>query len=83
MLRAALRSGERYNPGTSGLKHKRHIWNKALAMVAKVLALEMTLIIAQNNSTKERVLSMEALMGALGSNPDHLRQNVLKLFSNF
>ena len=58
MLRAALdrgeiKSGDKLVEATSGNT------GIALAMVAKVLGLEMTLIMP-DNSTKERVLSMEA-----------------------
>ncbi len=58
MLRSALdrgdiKSGDRLVEATSGNT------GIALAMVAKVLGLEMTLIMP-DNSTKERVLSMEA-----------------------
>ncbi len=58
MLRAALDRGE-IKPGDKLVEATSGNTGIALAMVAKVLGLEMTLIMP-DNSTKERVLSMEA-----------------------
>ncbi len=58
MLRSALDRGE-IKPGDKLVEATSGNTGIALAMVAKVLELEMTLIMP-DNSTKERVLSMEA-----------------------
>ncbi|AMQ55895.1 cysteine synthase CysM [Algoriphagus sanaruensis] len=58
MLRSALDRGE-IKPGDKLVEATSGNTGIALAMVAKVLGLEMTLIMP-DNSTKERVLSMEA-----------------------
>jgi S-sulfo-L-cysteine synthase (O-acetyl-L-serine-dependent) len=58
MLRAALDRGE-IKPGDKLVEATSGNTGIALAMVAKVLGLEMTLIMP-DNSTRERVLSMEA-----------------------
>lgn len=58
MIRSALDRGE-IRPGDKLVEATSGNTGIALAMVAKVLGLEMTLIMP-DNSTKERVLSMEA-----------------------
>lgn len=58
MLRSALDRGE-IKPGDKLVEATSGNTGIALAMVAKVLGLEMTLIMP-DNSTKERILSMEA-----------------------
>ena len=71
MLRSALdrgdiKKGDKLVEATSGNT------GIALAMVAKVLGLEMTLIMP-DNSTKERVLSMEAYGAKVILNPPRPR----------
>ncbi|WP_439489089.1 cysteine synthase CysM [Algoriphagus sp.] len=58
MLKSAMDRGE-INPGDKLVEATSGNTGIALAMVAKVLGLEMTLIMP-DNSTKERVISMEA-----------------------
>ncbi|WPR75558.1 cysteine synthase CysM [Algoriphagus sp. NG3] len=58
MLKSAMDRGE-INPGDKLVEATSGNTGIALAMVAKVLGLEMTLIMP-DNSTKERVVSMEA-----------------------